>query len=299
MSPFGFTLKAERQPSGESTEGHTWQPENDPRNQVADGRNEFKSNRAPRTIGSSASPLMQKIRGGHHGVRMSGREIETIRLWIETGAPYPGTYAALGGGSIGGYYADEPSQTHPDFPEANTAYGVIEWRCGGCHFGDLSLAHTLSDENGLSYGEPDWSDPRQLLSRHLVFNLTRPDKSLVLLAPLAVEAGGFGLCKVRDAAESWKSGGVPMVIFHTTSDPDYLKLLALCKAGQARIETIKRFDMHDFRPPRAYVREMKRYGVIPADLPPDAPLDVYKADRAYWDSFDQSVALKHPAYLDK
>ena len=33
-----------------------------------------------------------------------------------------------------------------------------------------------------------------------------------------------------------------------------------------------------------YVREMKKYGILPADLPEDADIDVYATDRAYWRS---------------
>ena len=36
-------------------------------------------------------------------------EMKMLRLWIEVGAPYPGTYAALGCGSIGGYLENQPS----------------------------------------------------------------------------------------------------------------------------------------------------------------------------------------------
>ena len=54
--------------------------------------------------------------------------------------------------------------------------------------------------------------------------------------------------------------------------------------------------MPDFQPRAEYVREMKRYGVLPTGLAPDAPVDPYACDQAYWDSFRQSVALDHPAY---
>ena len=49
---------------------------------------------------------------------------------------------------------------------------------------------------------------------------------------------------------------------------------------------IKRFDMPDFRPRPEYVRELKRYGVLPStfDLTKD-PLDVYAVERQYWDLF--------------
>jgi hypothetical protein len=44
--------------------------------------------------------------------------------------------------------------------------------------------------------------------------------------------------------------------------------------------------MPGFRPSAAYVREMKRYGILPASF--DAardPIDVYATDRKYWESF--------------
>jgi hypothetical protein len=34
-----------------------------------------------------------------------------------------------------------------------------------------------------------------------------------------------------------------------------------------------------------YVRHMQHFGILPEDLSPDAPIDPYAADRAYWESF--------------
>ena len=42
--------------------------------------------------------------------------------------------------------------------------------------------------------------------------------------------------------------------------------------------------MPGFLPRPQYVREMKRYGVLPADQPDDTPIDVYATDQAYWRS---------------
>jgi hypothetical protein len=53
----------------------------------------------------------------------------------------------------------------------------------------------------------------------------------------------------------------------------------------ARLEEIKRFDMPGFRPRDAYVREMKRYGILSADTPADAPLDPYALEEKYWQTF--------------
>jgi hypothetical protein len=138
------------------------------------------------------------------------------------------------------------------------------------------LPRSLSDERGLSFWRFDIDDPLLKLSRHIVFNLTRPEKSLLLLAPLAEASGGLGLC--RDA------GGKPARVFADTQDPDYAKLLAMVTAGKDNLDAIKRFDMPGFRPRPQYLREMKRYGVLPLDHADDAPIDPYQLDRRYWES---------------
>ncbi len=257
--------------------------------QFVDGRDQAISSLPPRSIGSGASPLMAKLRGGHYGVQATEREIRTVQLWIDTGAPYPGTYAALGCGSIGGYYANGPQEVDGDWPASKTAAEVVQRRCSECHAGPRRLPQTLSDENTMSFWRPDWNDPHLLRSRHLVFNLSRPEKSLIVLAPLARNKGGLGLCK---------DGKTSKPVFRNTSDPDYKALLALCVAGKERLDVIKRFDMPGFRPPEPYLREMRRYGVLDGEAAWDGTPDVYALDRAYWQSFSQEQALKNPAYAE-
>jgi hypothetical protein len=53
-------------------------------------------NRPPRSIGTSASRLLRLIDGSHEKVEVTALEKKTIMLWIESGAPCAGTYAALG-----------------------------------------------------------------------------------------------------------------------------------------------------------------------------------------------------------
>ena len=243
------------------------------RRQFADGRNEPRGNRDPRSIGSSASPLMHKILTGHHGVKLSRPEIDLVRYWIETGATYPGTYAALGTGMVGGYYENNQVLTDNDWPASKAASAAIQSRCTSCHQGPMSLPNNLSDENDVSFWRPDWNDPRLPRARHAIFNLTRPDKSLALLAPLSKDAGGYGTCADKD--------GKP--IFADTKDADYQKILAMCQAGTLKLNEIKRFDMPGFRPDPAYVREMQRYGVLTGETPAEK-LNVYDVDQAYWRS---------------
>ena len=111
-----------------------------------------------------------------------------------------------------------------------------------------------------------------------MFNLSRPDRSLILLAPLGQPAGGYGLCRPAGAASG--AGAV----FADKTDPDYQKILALCRAGKDYLDQIKRFDMPGFQPPPMYVREMKRFGILPATPGPAGRIDVYATDQAYWRS---------------
>jgi hypothetical protein len=244
------------------------------RTQFTDGRNS-DGNKAPRTIGSGNSPLLDKLAGGHHGVKATSREQLITRLWIDTAAPYPGTYAALGTGMVG--RGSRPKGWSKQTDE------IIAKRCASCHKEARRLPlHPGDDVLDLGFGGTrlNHSDPRFRYSNQRLFNLSRPAKSLLLLAPLAKAAGGYA---GTPAALGGKGKNHPAV-FANADDPDYQALLAAMVATKAQLDHIKRFDMPDFRPNQHYVREMKFYGVLPKDLPPDAPIDVYATDQAYWRS---------------
>jgi hypothetical protein len=102
-------------------------------------------------------------------------------------------------------------------------------------------------------------------------NLDRPEKSYLLRAPLAKSAGGLEACGEA--------------VFADTNDPVYQKTLAAIEDAHRRLQEGKRFDMPGFRPNRHYIREMQRFGFLPEDLGPNDPIDYYKVDRDYWDSF--------------
>ncbi|HID78096.1 MAG TPA: hypothetical protein EYP56_19145 [Planctomycetaceae bacterium] len=242
----------------------------------SDGRDLAKSNYPPRALGSSASCILKMLDGSHHGVVATPHQKKMLRLWIEVGAPYPGTYAALGCGSIGGYAQNQLVNTDFDWPTTQAGADVIKRRCAGCHQGNDVLPLSLCDERGISFWRFDVNDPRLKLSRHIVFNLSRPEKSLLLLAPLDAEAGGWGLCRTPE--------GEPARVFADTADADYRKLLAMVAAGKENLQRIKRFDMPGFRPRPEYLREMRHYGILAPDHPDDAPVDPYQLDRLYWES---------------
>jgi hypothetical protein len=241
-----------------------------------DNRNRPVSNLAPRSMGSAASRILTMLDGSHYDVQATEHQRRMLRLWIDVGAPYPGTYAALGCGSIGGYAANQLVNVDTGWPTTQAGAEVIGRRCAGCHQGDRALPRSISDECGLSFWRFSIDDPRLKLSRHIVFNLSQPERSLLLLAPLAPAEGGFGLC--RDPA------GQPASVFAAVSDADYQPLLQMVAAGRTELERIKRFDMPGFQPRPQYLRELRRYGILSPDHPADAAVDPYQLDRLYWKS---------------
>ena len=244
----------------------------------ADGRNQPKSNYEPRALGSSASRLLTLLDGTHYGVKATPQQQQLLRLWIESAAAYPGTYAALGCGMIGNYAENNQINTGAEWPATIAAAEVIRRRCAGCHDQPSRLLPlNLADERGVSFWEPRIGDPRLLTSRHIVFNLSRPEKSLMLLAPLAQTAGGWEMCHDPKADGAAK-------IFSDTNDPDYQKLLAMIRAGSNYLEEHKRFDMPGFVPRTDWVRELKRYGIVPEGTTPGEITDVYAVEEKYWES---------------
>lgn len=158
---------------------------------------------------------------------------------------------------------------------------ALQRRCGSCHKDDkplpLSPSHKVGPGGwGTAFsGTPPWepltaNDTRRRWTRHLLYNLSRPELSLLLQAPLAKSAGGSESC------------GSP--VFAGTDDPDYQIVLRAIQETRRKLEQIKRFDMPGFRPRQEYIREMQRHGILPADITRDTPIDVYATDRAYWES---------------
>lgn len=224
-----------------------------------------KGNKPPRTIGSGGSPLLDYLEGSHHEVRLSSYERLVMRTWIDAAGTYAGTYAASGTGKL---------PKNPKWPERTAAERVIEQRCAKCHADERQLPLHLMDEIGIDgYTIVESIAPRRM-SNHVIFNLTRPKFSLMLLAPLRKESGGYGTCS-----------GEPRPVFADTDDSDYQTLLALVQRGQAELQRDKRFDMPGFRPNNHYVRVMQDLKILPKTQSLNSFIDVYATDEAYWQSF--------------
>jgi len=263
------------------------------RKEFSDGRNLRKSNYPPRGIGSPASPIMKRLDGAHYKAKLSDHEKKMIRLWIDTGAVYPGTYAALGSGMLGHYSTSTGRLTRQDIKWASTtaARAVVKRRCASCHKGQKSLPDSPSDNKRMV----GWTERKELIqkgdfpilrfNRHILYNLSRPEKSLLLLAPLGRAAGVY--------APDAKAPPACPVVFKSTKDPDYQTLLTAVKDAKAFIDKITRFDKPGFKPRPEYIREMKRYGLLDKAFDPVRDkMDVYKMDRKYWDSLNYRPKTK-------
>ena len=186
--------------------------------QVADGRNGL-GNQMPRTIGSSASKLMRKIDGSHYGVRLPPEQRRTIWLWLESGAPYAGTYAAL---------RNLEDQTREGLGHIAFGSAVLNQRCRPCHGQGRQappLPVGLSEQERNEMVRTLKLAPYERIVRpedyrfsaHVLLNMSRPEHSPLLLGPLPKAAGGWASCP----------GG-----FTGTQDPGYQNLLAALRRRQ-------------------------------------------------------------------
>lgn len=226
-----------------------------------------KGNRPPRGFGSGASPLIGLLDGDHHDVKLSDHEQRMIKRWIDASATYAGTCVASGTGRF---------PKNPKLASQAAADAALRNRCNSCHSGQRRLPINPDDAVGIKgYTIVKEELPRRF-SHHRVYNLTRPEKSLILLAPLAKSAGGYGICHADDDRP----------IFAVKSDPDYVALLQLVQESKTLLDADPRFDQPDFLPSTHYIRAMQTYGILPRSLDPQtARVDPYETDRAYWRSF--------------
>jgi len=232
------------------------------RGQIADGRNRKQGNYEPYKIGASASPLFKKIENKHNGVNLTEHQKKMVRYWIESGAAYPGTYAAIGSGMIGHSYENQLVNSDTEWATSKAGMEVMRKRCHSCHNKFKPIPHVMAGGN-------------PAVSRLLAYNLSRPEKSLMVLMPLAKEAGGYGKCIDKSTRKA---------VFADKNDPGYKKLVAMNRAGKKFLEKKTRFDMPRFKPPDGYVIEMKRYGILAEDVKLGSVLDPYEIDRVYWES---------------
>jgi hypothetical protein len=199
----------------------------------------------PKALGSIVSRIREIIETDHSGQVLPLEDRQRIYAWIDSGVPYYGTYSFTnthtGGGRDRWYMRDRNGWFSKDFVPA------FNRRCFDCHSRDVNrqtynygprrpeqtvtVTSTLWDNYALM--TPGFSAISRYGPMHRI-NLTNPEWSQMLTAPLAEDAGGLGLC--RDA------NGNPYV-FRDKDDPDYRAMLEAITKGHHALIADPRVDM--------------------------------------------------------
>ncbi len=217
----------------------------------------------PYGFGSGASGIMKKIDGHHHGVQMSARDRDVIRLWIESSCTFPGTYAVWNTPESAVAGAQQNVNT---VKIGAPLEGIVYNRCLVCHDSEAMMGRRVRNRVRMNEPKHCWN----------LYDLSYPEKSMILNAPLCSAAGGWGWCKEAYGRE---------VVFFSKDDRDYQAILGAIKAASARQIANKslRPDLPGFVPNPHYVRWMKTWGVLPSDAKAE-DVNAFETDRCYFES---------------
>jgi hypothetical protein len=185
---------------------------------------------------------------------------------------------------VGGYYArNELDRQDLQWPETQAMDKILKENCMSCHTNQKLvpgaaglLPRSPSHEIAHTWYIADWNDGRNMddvrrkYARHLLYDLTHPEKSVLLLAPLKKSAGGYESCG--------------SAILTGKDDPRYQTILAGIERAKQHLDEIKRFDMPGFVPRPQYIREMKKFGILPKAHDPATVVDMYELEQNYWRS---------------
>jgi hypothetical protein len=288
--------------------------------QVVDcgGPNQWGNN-PPRRMGSGGSPLMRKLDGSHHDVKVSPLQWQTVALWLDTMIPWSRYYGEQRPSEVRGISAE--------------AMRVIERRCFTCHVrhegrkghcgGEMWPGFRTGENGGnfLFYPEANPSHENDLAGiafmkeggkalkaggkaaadyerafqawfqecfgcneaqlrrgRAIVVNADHPEKSLLLLAPLAKKAGGYATASEADV----KAGKVKAcpILFSSAADADYQAILA----GLPRVPPSDRSGLVSVGKGGAGAR-LREFGFIPESLPDKwGRVNIHPIWEQYWKS---------------
>ncbi|HUT24839.1 MAG TPA: hypothetical protein VM492_10890 [Sumerlaeia bacterium] len=145
-----------------------------------------------------------------------------VFTWIDSNTPYYGTYERSRPGSPGSRDAFYSGREFAPWFQAFRR--VFDANCGACHRPIGQATRDLTDSTWI--------------------NLTHPEWSRVLTAPLAKAAGGRERCKEKNGKQPAR--------FQDRSNPVYQGMLAALREGKRSLEANPRADMPGFKPkPRA------------------------------------------------
>ena len=198
---------------------------------------------APNSRGAMVSRIREYIETDHSGRALPGEARRRIYAWIDANVPYYGTYDVTDRRVVGGrdrWYVDQPGGWFQ-----KEFLPVFNRRCMPCHQryvtpqtynynpggdGKLLVSSKLWTDTALrqfQLGHGRISFTGQIGPDHRI-NLTHPEWSQMLTAPLPKGAGGLGLCRPLSQE------GRPEP-FADKTDPDYRAILKALRQGHQKL----------------------------------------------------------------
>ncbi len=194
-----------------------------------------------RSQGAIASPVVQMLDRGHHDVRLTAGEADRLNTWIDLNAPYYGSYA------ITRYEANFGRCVVKD---ARPLWQALAGKCAQCHK-NRSRPPGVPEGGFGRFGKHAgrdfaWATSSAYdTSNAVLINLTHPEQSRLLRAPLAKAAGGLGL---HDHSP-----------FANADDPVYKEALKVIRGWAEELKRNPREDMPGSKPcPQYLIWQAKR-----------------------------------------
>ena len=199
----------------------------------------------PKANGSLASRLIRGkyLEPDHYRVALSPADRQRVYTWIDANVPYYHTYLYTDGSVNGArcrWYDDQPNGWfQKEFAP------VFLRRCFDCHKRTVDISDAWLGRCTVTVTSKVWNDIT-LMSQGLQIensvatfgpeyriNLTHPEWSQMLTAPLSKSAGGLGFCKTSQDEP----------IFASTNDADYQTVLQALRRGAELLQAHPRVDM--------------------------------------------------------
>jgi len=227
----------------------------------------------PKKVSSFKSPLLNKLDGSHHDAKLSESERQLLIRWIEIGGTYQTVAASDGTGSFCLERSGIPGRDSPDHNAKKKLLTTVKRRCSRCHTGGPGITVLLGEHKRVAVKQ---SKARRIMDNaiagNFLFNLTHPEKSLLLRAPLAKEAGGLGYCQDET--------GEAANVFASTDDPDCIALLTSVRDVRKEMNAL---DLPGFKPNKSYLDQMKRFGLLDENASTDLDWEALRAlDERYY-----------------
>lgn len=269
----------------------------------------------PKTTGAWVSRIDEFMSKDHCKSEISWSERFAVYCWIDANVPYYGTndyatypeFAELHHGvrGIGARDAWDSKGRMSQWSKVDLQ-DMFDRRCADCHEREVLNQSWLqpmrmkvySDKWGdkaltsHGFGSNKWKLVNKLGPEYRI-NLTNPEYSLFLQAPLSQSVGGAGMCKNED--------GSP--VFADKNDPDYQKALQAIETGKEILYKYPRVDMKGEKGfmnqtifcmiPEAN-QEEEAYNFVVSSHSPDAISIVNKDGLLQW----QYTNIDHPQDFD-